>query len=83
MLHDSIVSPLDEYDPAKNVIEWAKVGLSSEEMTPFLPGPQTSGLQSDIVNGNIVDMIIVSLRSQLTISLIFEAYFVHSLKVGF
>lgn len=51
---------LDEDDPTKNVVEWARAGISYEEMFPLLPGPVTSGTQSDILNSEFVNMVVVS-----------------------
>ena len=51
---------LDETDPTKNLVEWARKGLSYQEMSPLLPGPLTFGTQSDIVNPDFVNMVVVS-----------------------
>ena len=52
---------LDPTDPLKDVREWAKAGISYEEMAMLMPGPPASeGRQSDIMNPEYVDMVVVS-----------------------
>ena len=63
---------LDEDDPTKNLIEWARAGISYEEMFPLLPGPDTFGTQSDILNSDFVEMVVVSRFLLWIVSVSFE-----------
>ena len=52
---------LEPTAPLKDVREWAKAGISYEEMAMLMPGPPASeGRQSDIMNEEYVDMGVVS-----------------------
>lgn len=50
---------LDPTNDMKNLIKWAEAGLSNEEMGALLPFPPT-GVMSDILNPDFVELVLVS-----------------------